>query len=208
MSLIDTNVVLPVKLFELAEKNECEIFINTDTFFNDPTNKYSYLQDYVLSKKQVIEWLKLIQDKCKLVNMKIFHMYGPNDAPNKFIPQIINFLKDNKKEIDLSPGEQRRDFIYMDDVVSSFKTVLDRNSLISAKFQEFEIGTSRSVSIREFVELAKKISGSTSELRFGALDYRAGEIMESKADISKLSLLGWKPGVNLEKGLEKILFPE
>lgn len=208
MSLIDTNVVLPVKLFELAERNGCELFINTDTFFNDPTNKYSYLQDYVLSKKQVIEWLKLIQDKCKLVNMKIFHMYGPNDAPNKFIPQIISFLKDNTKTIELSPGEQRRDFIYIDDVVTAFETVINRESQILSKFQEFEIGTSHSVSIREFVDLAKTLSGSTSELKFGAIDYRQGEIMESKADTSELSLLGWKPEFNLERGLQKILFPE
>ncbi|MEN8905589.1 MAG: NAD-dependent epimerase/dehydratase family protein, partial [Clostridiales bacterium] len=36
LNLIDTNIKLPIELFELAEKYYIELFINTDTFFNIP----------------------------------------------------------------------------------------------------------------------------------------------------------------------------
>jgi nucleoside-diphosphate-sugar epimerase len=40
-----------------------------------------------------------------------------------------------------------------------------------------------------------------TELKFGALPYREGEIMESAADIGALERLGWRPSFSLEQGL-------
>ena len=42
---------------------------------------------------------------------------------------------------------------------------------------------------------------SRTELKFGALFYREGEIMESAADIGALERLGWRPSFSLEQGL-------
>lgn len=47
--------------------------------------------------------------------------------------------------------------------------------------------------------LLKQFSGT--ELKFGALPYREGEIMESAADIGALERLGWRPNFSLEQGL-------
>ena len=44
-----------------------------------------------------------------------------------------------------------------------------------------------------------------SRLKFGIIPYREGEIMEPILDITKLSKLGWKPEIGLEKGVQKIL---
>ena len=40
--------------------------------------------------------------------MKIFHMYGENDSMKKFIPFIINEIKNNVPYIDLTEGDQKR----------------------------------------------------------------------------------------------------
>ncbi len=73
--------------------------------------------------------------------MKIFHMYGPGDSPNKFIPWLIAQLKNNVPKIDLTAGEQTRDFIYIDDVCTAFKTVCDKMDDIPERFASFEVGT-------------------------------------------------------------------
>lgn len=199
--LIETNILLPVRLFELSNKYGCKIFLNTDTFFNNPQYNYSYLPDYTLSKKQVLEWLKLIEQDCKLINMKVFHMYGPGDANTKFIPAIIRRLKNNEPLIETTKGEQTRDFIYIDDVVSAFKCVIDASPNSYLPNAEYQVGTGTSISIKEFLISLKMILKSSCELKFGALPYRENEIMSSKADNSGLKKLGWKPKHNLTSGL-------
>lgn len=204
-SLIKTNIQLPVKLYEFAEKYDCKVFLNTDTFFNNPEYNYSYLPDYTLSKKQVLEWLKLITNKCKLINMKIFHMYGPHDAPNKFIPQIITKLKNNVASIDLTPGEQTRDFIYIDDVVNAYNIVLQNHKLIPEPFKEFQVGTNESTSIKELLIILKKLTKSKTELNFGALQYRNDEITISIANNNELLELGWNPKTDINFGLIELI---
>ena len=90
--LLNTNINLPVQLLELSNKNNVSIFLNTDSFFNNSKYSYSYLPDYTLSKKHSLEWLELLSrsSSCKVVNMKVFHMYGEKDSPSKFIPYLIN----------------------------------------------------------------------------------------------------------------------
>jgi nucleoside-diphosphate-sugar epimerase len=63
------------------------------------------------------------------------------------------------------------------------------------------LGTGQAVRIRDFVKLAHRLSQSRTELKFGALPYREGEIMESAADIGALERLGWRPAFTLEQGL-------
>ncbi len=204
-NLINSNIVTPIQLFELAKKNRVSAFLNTDSFFNDSNSNYGYLAEYTMSKRHCMEWLKKLYDRSTLlINMKIFHMYGQGDNPNKFIPQIINKISEGTEYLDLTPGEQRRDFIYINDVVNAYKTVLDKLEEIT-EFQEFQIGTGNSVSIKECVQLIKELASSKTELRFGALEYREAEFMNSYANIAQLKKLGWEVEYSLREGLLNVI---
>lgn len=207
LNLLKTNINLPVRLFELANSNNVRLFINTDSFFNNSKFAYSYLSDYTLSKKQSLEWIKMLaagSKSCKVVNMKIYHMFGENDAPNKFIPFIIDKLKNNEDSLELTPGEQTRDFIYVKDVVSAYGHVLDNFEKIE-KYQEFHVGSGKVHTIKELVKTVKEITEANTELLFGSLDYRQGEIMESHITNETLFDLGWKPKFNLYEALKCII---
>lgn len=203
--LINTNIILPIKLYELAGKHNVLLFLNTDSFFNQSNTKYKYLSDYTLSKKHVLEWLRLTISNCKLINMKLFHIYGPDDAPDKFVPTILRSLKNNVKAIDLTKGEQKRDFIFVDDAVNAYNTILENQCFFKDNYYEFEVGSGHSFSIKEFITLTKDIFDSTTILNFGKIPYRENEIMNVEADISSLKSLGWKPMIKLSEGLIKIL---
>lgn len=203
-TLIKTNILLPINLFELANKYHVKLFLNTDTFFNNSKYNYSYLPDYTLSKKHVIEWLLLIQKSTKLINMKIFHMYGPNDSLNKFIPSVISKLKNNEPFLDTTPGKQTRDFIYIDDVASAYESVLGF-SHPNNNFNEFMIGTGNSISIKDLLLIIKDITGSKTIIRFGNLSYRENEIMESDSNISELKKIGWTSRFTIAEGIKKTI---
>lgn len=203
-NMINTNVLLPLKLYTIASEYRVKAFLNTDTFFNNKEFDYSYLADYTLTKKQCLDWLKLKINKTKLLNLKVFHMYGPGDSQNKFVTKLFTELKNNKKEINLTLGEQKRDFIYIEDVVNAYNCIICKVDLIKTNFVEFEIGHGRTTSIMEFVETAKEVIGSNSKLLFGTIGYRKGEIFESRADTLSLINLGCKiPELNLKNDLLK-----
>jgi nucleoside-diphosphate-sugar epimerase len=205
-NLLDANINLPIRLLELCNIYSVSLFLNTDSFFNNETYSYSYLPEYTLSKKQSLEWIKLLANNsfCKVANMKIFHMYGENDAGKKFIPFIINEIKSDITEIELTPGEQIRDFIYVKDVIRAYETVLKSEVNLNS-YQQFEVGSGKSYSIKNLLKLIKKITGSKTDLKFGALDYRDGEIMNSMSNNSELVKLGWIPEFNLSEGLSKVI---
>jgi len=206
LNLLNTNISLPVQLLELSNKNNVEIFLNTDSFFNNPKYSYSYLSDYTLSKRHSLEWIKLLSksSRCKVINMKIFHMYGENDSPQKFIPFIIEKIKSNVSIIDLTPGLQTRDFIYVKDVVAAFEHVINSIEYLN-QYQDFDIGTGKSFTIKELTTLIKEVANSSTMLNFGGLPYREGEIMESKVKNFELNKIGWKPKYTLKNAIQKII---
>lgn len=109
----------------------------------------------------------------------------------------------NEPLIKLTEGSQLRDFIFIDDVVQAFATVLAKKE--DSEVHEFEVGTGIGTSIKEFVSRTKSISCSASQLEFGALSYRKNEIMSAIANPNPLYDIGWKPKVDLNEGISKII---
>jgi nucleoside-diphosphate-sugar epimerase len=111
----------------------------------------------------------------------------------------------NVPELKLTKGEQTRDFIYIDDVVSAYIALSENLGEVDDFFIEIELGSGKSVSIRQFVEMAHQISQSKTKLNFGAIPYREGEVMCSQANIAWLISMGWHCRYDLETGLNKMI---
>ena len=196
--ILETNLMFSIEL------------LNTGTFFNTGTLLYKYLNYYALSKKQFEEWLQLASDKIQVVNLKLEHMFGEQDGNDKFTSWILNELQQEKNIIPLTAGTQKRDFIYIDDVVSAYLTCLEQAPQLKA-FNDIEVGTGVLTPVKTFVMLVKevleKLKGKPIEtqLNFGALPYREGEIMEPQVDNSRLCSLGWQPKRSLEENIERFV---
>lgn len=201
--VVESNLMFGLEVLQSALSNNVKTFINTDSFLPRELNTYS------LSKKQLVDWLHQFSPKIKVINLKLEHMYGPKDDSTKFIAWLISQFKQNVNEIKLTTGVQKRDFIYIDDIVNAFMIVLLKQDHLP-QFSEFEVGSGSSVEVRYFVETLKnkyeKAHGkSETRLNFGALPYRDDELMEFKVNNESLKRLGWMPSTELIKGLELTL---
>lgn len=199
-----SNTEFPLQLLELAT------FFNTNTFFNTDTILYKYLNSYALSKKQFVEWGKKFasMEKIRFINIKLEHMYGPKDNETKFTTYVIRSCLANVPDLRLTLGEQKRDFIYIDDVISAYQVLLAKTGKLLDYFQEYELGTGHPISIKMFVETAHAITQSKTRLNFGSLPYRENEIMKSCADTEKMRELGWRPVIQLNDGINKMIQEE
>lgn len=202
-SIIETNLLFGLKLLEESVNHSVQAFVNTDTLLDRNLNAYA------LSKGQLVDWMRFLSTKStKMINIKIEHMYGPKDDENKFIYWLINQLKQNVEKVDLTSGIQKRDFIYIDDIVSAYETIIQNINTLSS-FEEFELGTGASIEVKTFIEKIYRELSNTQELstklNFGAIAYRANENMNMQANITKLKTLGWKPIVSIENGIQLII---
>ena len=128
------------------------------------------------------------------------NLFGKYQNENKFIPYILKRLKNNE-EILITPGEQKRDFIYVKDFSILIKELLKNSDKI--KGEVINIGSGVSISLKEIVLYLKEKLKSSSEIKFGAIPYRENEMMNFCLDISKLENilnkklnLEWKDKIN------------
>lgn len=204
IDIVNSNLILGINLLEESIKYNVKTFINTDSLL--PRN----INDYSLSKAQFTDWLMIRSNKIKVINLKIEHIYGIHDDSKKFIPWIINEMINESTSINLTSGIQKRDFIYVSDVVDAYNLVIQKNATLQS-WNEFELGTNTFIQVKKLVlKLALLIEEKFDKiilprLNFGSLSYRKDEIMIPILDNSKLIKLGWKPEVTIDEGLNKII---
>ena len=199
--IFEANTAFPLRLLQAGVNFKTDIFLNTDTSADKSLNFYA------LSKKQFKEWGQRFAQLGKIcfVNIELEQMLGPGDDESKFPIYVIKQCLQNVPYLDLTLGEQKRDFIYIDDVVSAFVLLLQKAPQQDDLYQEYELGSGLAVSMRTYVEMVKKLTQAQTELRFGKIPYREGEIMSSQAELSALKALGWMPRYQLEEFLGKLV---
>lgn len=200
--IVMTNLMFGLELLENSINN-AKAFINTDTLLHRNINAYTF------SKAQLVDWMIFLSNKnTKIINVKLEHMYGPFSGQNNFIYWLVEQLRQNVQKIELTSGLQKRDFIYIDDVVSAYEVII-KNISKFRDYEELELGTGNSIEVKFFIEKIYeeilKQQNIDTELLFGAIAYRENENMDMKANIQKLASFGWKPEVSIESGIKKIL---
>ncbi len=195
--VLRANVIQPLELIEQLVSHGLEVFINADTFYPPTRDSYS------LSKRQFSDWLPTLArtKRIAIANLALQHVYGANDGAKKFIPSIIQACLRNDEGIDLTQGEQTRDFVYVSDVAEAFIAALQSSLLEKGECIQTEIGSGTATSLRNAVELIKTKTNSSTKLRFGALEYAPHEIMHACANLQSARALGWEPRTSLEEGI-------
>ncbi len=203
LEIVEANLVLPLALLNLAKTYDVSCFINTDTVLDKGINAYS------LSKSQFNDWFRILAADIVCVNIELEHFYGPLDDSSKFVTHLIHSILKGESEIRLTKGEQKRYFVYIDDVVNAFRLIIAKSFTLSKGYHSFQIGSAQGISIRAFVETIKRLTGNGSTfLNFGAIPYRDREIMALELDINPLIKLGWSIDINLEEGLQRTIAAE
>ena len=135
-----------------------------------------------------------------IVSLRLFQVYGPGQA-GTLIPSAIQAgLK--KQPFPTTPGEQVRDWIYVDDVVEAYLRAAFAEGI---EGQTFDIGTGTGTSVKEVVErIFSHFEGV--EPQIGLLPYRPGEVWSLIASTGPArEKLGWQATISLEDGLERTL---
>lgn len=132
--------------------------------------------------------------------IRLFSSYGPDDDPSWMIPGLVLSLLDRKRPA-LTAGEQRWDYIHVDDVASAVIALLD-----SEATGAFNCGSGQARPLREVVTTLRDLVDPSLPLGFGEVPYRPDQVMHLEADVRRLAdATGWRPAVPLEQGLAEVV---
>lgn len=100
-------------------------------------------------------------------------------------------------------GNFYRDYIYLDDVVSAVKFLIDKK----IKNETFLIGSGKPVLFKDMINYVHKLTrkrSSISEIEPPEFHKVVG-ITDFVADTSKINGLGWSPRTDYREGIKKII---
>lgn len=157
-----------------------------------------------------IKWVaeKLIdlyshQSRNRFVILRIFNVYGPGQGIDFLVPTILSQLMDGNGEVTLGDIYNRRDYIYIDDVVSAIELLLEHE--LPPGLNIFNAGNGQSFSAYDIVKTIEEILGEKIMIKTDQSKIRKNEPANEYADIDKLLSLGWSPNYDLKTGLEKTI---
>ena len=155
---------------------------------------------YGSAKLLASEYLNKLYDEFKFpsVILRLYLIYGPEQEANRLIPIVIKNCLLNKS-FPCSSGLQKRDFLFIDDLVLAIIKCL-KNKRIKGK--SINIGYGIPHRVIDIIKCIKKIINSGNPI-YGKIKFRKDEIKNLYPDINRAkTLLKWKPKVSIIKGLK------
>jgi nucleoside-diphosphate-sugar epimerase len=157
------NFTLPIKIFEALtlSDQESSIFVNLGTVLEES-------ESYYAATKQNLSnglWKLAEQNRqTNLIDLKIGQVYGGLNNGKNFINETIDSCIKNVSEIRLKNGGQKRDFIYIDDLVEILFRLIKKASNFHF-IKPVPIASREPKTIEEVVRLIKFISNSKLKIK-------------------------------------------
>lgn len=170
-----------------------------------------YAIDKFASEKYTLVYSSLYDLPTSCV--RFFNVYGPKQNPSSPYSGVISIILDRfEKKINKNPkeftlygdGNQTRDFVFVEDVVSALDIVARSHQ---SKGNVYNVGTGTETSLNDLIASLSRILNESIEIN--NLPIREGDIQRSFCSIEKLKQLGYTPKYSVEDGLgEYIKFLE
>lgn len=192
--LISSNLKILLNLFERFKKDDgLRLFIQFGSSeeygsegspFKEENREYPN-SPYALVKQLTTNTAMMLHRNYGFPAMVVRpgNLFGPGQSRSKFIPYVIDQLKKGEP-LNVSPCEQKRDFIYVDDFAEAIHRLFDNSDKCVGEI--VNVSSGNSISLKEIIEFYKSELHSTSEVHYGALPYRENEAMDLRCSISKL----------------------
>lgn len=214
----EENVNKSLILFHAAAKSKTPVvFASSSAVYGDalqiPTQEDCHkLQNspYGLHKYVCEQYLELYSRLYGLysISLRYFNVYGPNQLGNSaYSTAISSWLhrvkRDQSCRMD-GTGEQRRDMVFVEDVVQANAIAIKR--LLTARShawspiaESYNVGTGTDVSNNEIMT---ELCALRSNVKMHVAPKRPGDVERTCASIDKIKLIGYKPTVALKDGLK------
>jgi len=199
--LVESNIVFSSYLAEAMLVSNTRYLINTGTSWQHYNNEnYNPVNLYAATKQAFDDILKYYVEAhdIKVVTLALFDTYGPDDPRQKLF-SLLRQAALHQAVLDMSPGEQLIDMVYIDDVVSAFYSAYQIVAEQTVGHSYYGVSSSKPITLKSFVAIFEQIACTQININWGKRKYRAREVMMPWDAFQTLP--GWKPQISIENGI-------
>jgi nucleoside-diphosphate-sugar epimerase len=207
--LLDTNALAPATLASALARVGCRrlVTVGSSSEYGTPEGpmdeRLAALPDdpYGVAKLAggLLARIAAREGGMESTHLRLFSVYGPGEDPVRLVASVVTALLAGRP-MDLTPGNQVRDFVFVDDVADGLLRAIDAPALDGLTCN---LGSGEPVTVAQLCRTVADLTGADPALlRFGARPYRAGERFAWRAETTRAQLaLGWRATTSLSDGL-------
>lgn len=208
------NIENTVSAIKAAKRMGCSLFVESGSQAeygsitspiseNTPCNPFS---EYGKAKLAIKEKGFAMAEELgiKYLHLRIFSIYGEKDHSWTLVMTAINKMLKNER-LDMSTCEQMWNFLYVEDATRQI-CALCSHALRSVGFvhEVFNIASTDTRKLKDFVECIREIIASTSPLVFGSIT--PPHVVSLNPDTSKTAaIISTRPSITFSEGIVRIV---
>jgi UDP-glucose 4-epimerase len=212
--MVQTNVLGTINLVQACRKVSVESFVNTGS-----SSEYGYKDhapaedewlepnsEYALTKASATMYSRWLARTTgfAISTLRLYSVYGPWEDPGRLIPTLIRYGLAGKLPSLVHP-DTARDYVSVEDVCRAYRMVAAR-SVGAEAGAVYNVGTGRQTSLREVIEIARRVLGVRREPEWSSMPNRRWDTQTWVSDSRKIERdLGWRPRYTFEEGFRRMV---
>ncbi len=131
--------------------------------------------------------------------LRFFTVYGPRQRPDMAIHKFVSAIAEGRPIQVFGDGASRRDYTYIDDIVSGVVAACERVS--PGRFEIYNLGGTVTTALTDLIAMIEEVVGRTAIVNRQPM--QPGDVPITYADVKKASRdLGYVPSTPMRAGLE------
>ena len=206
---VETNINGTTNLLELARKHQVKQFVfgssssvygeNKKVPFSEDDPIFNPISPYAATKaagELLCHTYSHLYDM-RIVCLRFFTVYGARQRPDLAIHKFAKLIDGGKPIPVFGDGTTRRDYTYVDDIISGVRAAIDYDA---SNYEVVNLGESRTVELRELISLLEGALGKQAQI--DRQPKQPGDVPQTFADITKARrLLNYDPQTQIEDGI-------
>ena len=209
---MDSNLIGFLNVIELCRHNNVEGFIyassssvyggNTKLPFSVEDRVDNPISLYAATKKsnELIAHSYTHLYGLNTTGLRFFTAYGPWGRPDMAMYIFADKIYHGKTIPVFNNGKMKRDFTYIDDIISGIISAIDKNY----KCEVFNLGNNRSEKLLNMIQIIETCLNKKAKIDYKPM--QPGDVKESHAAIEKSQeMLEYNPKTNIEEGIKNFI---
>ena len=213
-SLISSNLKILINLYDrykdsarlklMIQFGSSEEYGNAESPFKEsqreePNSPYSLVKQLTVNTSMMLHR----NYGFPIMAVRPGNLFGRYQSQTKFLPYVVSQLISGG-ELNVTPCEQKRDFIYADDFAYCIRKLIENHNKCAGEIVNVSSGTS--ISLKSIIEYLKKETSSVSVINYGAIRYRENEMMDLRCSTDKLEqIIGERLNFDFYKQLTRYI---
>lgn len=211
------NVLGTIRLLEHCRALDVKSFVfissssvygnDTPVPFNEDATALKPISPYAASKRSAELYCQTYAHLYgfRIASLRLFTVYGPRQRPDLAINLFAGLISNGQPITLFGDGSTRRDYTYVDDIVSGILAAEQWTLEVSAGQHEvFNLGASRVTTLIDMVRTIESVMGKKAEIKWA--DMQPGDVQQTFADTGKAArVLGYEPMFDLKMGITRYI---